>query len=272
MGLIARPAARSAVLPPNQPDVPSSRTSKSGRPSRKAKTTRGSVTGTSTSRDSRGKRKPSAVAHQTPVPRSGPSVAQLPPSDPVGAPKKSLGASSRWAPLTDEGAMRPPEKLRRLEELAGPPARVSIRSPEARVSWVLGVEVCVARTFIEHVRSLLVTPPSAEEVAVCLEAHPRLRAPWVLADQLAEEAHAREHPEKVGAERRKPARPRGGAPHARPDTFDPSRVPLRNLRACPHGVPITDVCRICSPYKKGQALRLEDAQGSPGAYLGLARP
>ncbi len=272
MGLIARPAAGPAAPPPDQPGAPSGRTRESGRPSRKTRATKGPVTGTSTSRDSRTQGKLSPVAHQAPVPRLSPSAAQLAPSDPVGAPRETLGVSLRGAPLTDEGARRTAEKLGQ-PDVVGPPGLVSTRSPEARVSWVLGVEVRVARTFIEHVRSLLVTPPSADEVALCLEAHPRLRAPLVLAYQLADEAYAKEHPverrppqiepRNFRSGRKEPRRPRtkwkpwNDPRDAEADPFDPSRVPLRNLGACPHGVPITDVCRICSPAKFEQRSDLD---------------
>ena len=151
------------------------------------------------------------------------------------------------------------------EAAIGTRPAASGRSPEARVSWVLGVEVRVARTFIEHVRSLLVAPPGAEEVALCLEAHPHLRAPLVLAYRLAEESYAKEHPAEhrppqleprgFRSGRKEPRRPRtkwkpwNDPRDAEPDPFDPSRVPLGSVRTCPHGVPLTGVCRICNPEK-----------------------
>jgi hypothetical protein len=51
----------------------------------------------------------------------------------------------------------------------------------------------------------------------------------------------------------RPSRPRwkpwNDPRDAEPDPFDPSRVPLGNLYTCPHGVPQTGVCRICSPER-----------------------
>lgn len=265
MGLIARPATKSGVPMPSQPGTPASGAPQSGRPTCKAMTTERSAGRTGTSRDSAAKHEPSVVAQQTPLQRSNPAASTPAPSDRPGALPQSQGVSSRGVPVVDECTAGPPEASVRREAAIGTRPVASGRSPQARVSWVLGVEVRLANAFIEHVRSLLLTPPGAEEVALCLEAHPQLRAPLVLAYRLAEEAYAREHP----AERRPPQLeprdfrsgrkeprqpPRSWKPwndprDAGPDPFDPSRVPLGNLGTCPHGVPLTGVCRICSPDK-----------------------
>jgi hypothetical protein len=156
---------------------------------------------------------------------------------------------------------------------------------ESRVARLLGINEAEARSFIGRVRALLPMPPNDVWIARCLEEYPDIpHTPEAVVVKMKVLGWVTHPAKKSGTPRRKQtgrasgrtktgnrpgAEARGARPSRRrrigfsqpyqgPPTWndptdadakplDPSRVPLRRLTRCPHGVPRTDVCAICEP-------------------------